>query len=44
LSGRHVTEQVLAAVAPAAVEVSVQAAGQAEAERDALDTLWHQRT
>lgn len=40
---RYVTEQVLAAIAPAAVEVSLQAAGQAEAERDALDTLWHQR-
>ncbi|WP_157892399.1 recombinase family protein [Frankia alni] len=40
---RYVTTQLLDAVAPAALEVSVQAAGQAEAERATLDTLWRQR-
>jgi DNA invertase Pin-like site-specific DNA recombinase len=39
----YVTEQVLAAVAPAAVEVSLTAAAQAEAERAAVDRLWRQR-
>src|SRR3954447_15444873 len=39
----YITEQVLAAVAPAALEVSLAAAGQAEAERAALDRLWRQR-
>jgi len=39
----HVTGQVLAAVAPAAVEVSIAAAAQAEAERASLDRLWRQR-
>jgi DNA invertase Pin-like site-specific DNA recombinase len=39
----YVTRQVLAAVAPAALEVSLSAAAQAEAERATLDTLWHQR-
>jgi hypothetical protein len=34
---------VLAAVAPAALEVSLAAADQAEAERAALDRLWRQR-
>jgi DNA invertase Pin-like site-specific DNA recombinase len=39
----YVTGQVLAAVAPAALEVSMAAAGQAEAERASLDRLWRQR-
>jgi len=39
----YVTDQVLAAIAPAALEVSLQAAGQAEAERATLDKLWRQR-
>ncbi len=39
----YVTGQVLAAVAPAALEVSMAAAGQAEAERASLDKLWRQR-
>src|SRR3954452_15833203 len=39
----YITEQVLAAVAPAALQVSLAAAGQAEAERAGLDRLWHQR-
>src|SRR2546430_9736880 len=39
----YVTGQVLAAVAPAALEVSLAAAGQAEAERAMLDKLWRQR-
>jgi DNA invertase Pin-like site-specific DNA recombinase len=39
----YVTGQVLAAVAPAALEVSMAAAAQAEAERDSLDRLWRQR-
>jgi hypothetical protein len=38
-----VTEQVLAALAPAAVEVSLQAAEQVTAERAELDKLWAQR-
>ena len=39
----YVTGQVLDAVAPAALEVSLAAAAQAEAERAMLDKLWHQR-
>ena len=39
----YVTRQVLAAVAPAALEVSLAAAAQAEAERAMLDKLWRQR-
>jgi hypothetical protein len=39
----YVTSQVLAAVAPAALEVSLAAAAQAEAERATMDTLWRQR-
>src|SRR5215467_14547628 len=39
----YVTGQVLAAVAPAALEVSIAAAAQAEAERASLDRLWRQR-
>ena len=39
----YVTGQVLEAVAPAALEVSLAAAGQAEAERAMLDKLWRQR-
>lgn len=39
----YVTGQVLAAVAPAALEVSLAAAAQAQAERASLDTLWRQR-
>jgi DNA invertase Pin-like site-specific DNA recombinase len=39
----YVTGQVLAAVAPAALEVSLAAAARAETERAALDTLWRQR-
>src|SRR5689334_12728338 len=39
----YVTGQVLQAVAPAALEVSLAAAAQAEAERATLDKLWRQR-
>jgi hypothetical protein len=39
----YVTGQVLAAVAPAALEVSLAAAARAEAERATLDKLWRQR-
>jgi DNA invertase Pin-like site-specific DNA recombinase len=39
----YVTGQVLEAVAPAALEVSMAAAGQAEDERAMLDKLWQQR-
>ena len=39
----YVTRQVLAAVAPAALEVSMAAAAQAEDERAMLDKLWRQR-
>src|SRR5262249_44455671 len=39
----YVTAQVLDAVAPAALEVSLAAAGQAEAERAMLDKLWRQK-
>jgi DNA invertase Pin-like site-specific DNA recombinase len=38
-----VTEQVLAALAPAAVEISLQAAQQVTAERAELEQLWAQR-
>ncbi|MGA5135319.1 recombinase family protein [Streptomyces olivoreticuli] len=38
-----VAEQVLAALTPAAVEVSLQAAGQVLAERAELEKLWSQR-
>jgi DNA invertase Pin-like site-specific DNA recombinase len=40
---RYITSQVLDAIAPAALEVSLHAAGQAEAERAELDKLWRQR-
>lgn len=39
----YVTAQALAAVAPAALEVSLHAASHAEAERADLDRLWCQR-
>lgn len=39
----YVTEQVLGAIAPAALEVSLRAADAAQAERDGIDTLWRQR-
>jgi DNA invertase Pin-like site-specific DNA recombinase len=39
----YVTSQVLDAVAPAALEVSLAAAAQAEDERAMLDKLWRQR-
>jgi DNA invertase Pin-like site-specific DNA recombinase len=39
----YVTGQVLDAVAPAALEVSMAAAAQAEGERAVLDKLWRQR-
>jgi len=39
----YLTAQVLSALAPAALEVSIQAAAQAEHERAGLDTLWRQR-
>lgn len=39
----YVTEQVLAAVAPAALDISIHAAAQAEAERATLDKHWRQR-
>jgi DNA invertase Pin-like site-specific DNA recombinase len=39
----YVTGQVLQAVAPAALEVSLAAAAQAEADRAMLDKLWRQR-
>jgi hypothetical protein len=38
-----VTEQVLAALAPAAVEISLQAAEQVTAERAELERIWQQR-
>src|SRR6266545_3056008 len=38
-----VTQQVLAALAPAAVEVSLQAAQQVTAERAELERIWQQR-
>src|SRR5689334_10913290 len=39
----YVAGQVLEAVAPAALEVSMAAAAQAEDERAMLDKLWQQR-
>ena len=39
----HVTGLLLAAVAPAALEVSLAAAGQAEAQRAQIDRIWRQR-
>src|SRR5262249_31626762 len=36
----HVTGLLLAAVAPAALEVSLAAAGQAEAQREQVDRIW----
>jgi DNA invertase Pin-like site-specific DNA recombinase len=39
----YIAGQVLQAVAPAALEVSMAAAAQAEAERTMLDKLWRQR-
>jgi hypothetical protein len=39
----HVTGLLLAAVAPAALEVSLAAAGQAEAQRAQVDRVWRQR-
>src|SRR5215210_1284345 len=40
---RFVRQQVLAALAPAALELSLAAASQVEQERAALDRLWRQR-
>ena len=40
---RHVTELVLAAITPAALQVSLHAAAQSEADRAQLDLLWRQR-
>ena len=40
---QFITAQVLAALQPAAVELSLQAATQLEADRQELDTLWQQR-
>jgi hypothetical protein len=39
----HVTGLLLAAMAPAALEVSLAAAGQAEAQRAQVDRIWRQR-
>ena len=39
----HVTTLLLQAVAPAALEVSLAAAGQAEAQRAQVDRIWRQR-
>jgi len=39
----QVTELLLAAMAPAALEVSLAAAGQVEAQRDQVDRIWRQR-
>jgi DNA invertase Pin-like site-specific DNA recombinase len=39
----HVTDLLLAAVAPAALEVSLAAAGQAGAQREQVDRIWRQR-
>jgi hypothetical protein len=39
----HVTGLLLAALAPAALEVSLAAAGQAEAQRAQVDRIWRQR-
>jgi len=40
---RYVTERALIAVTPAALQVSLHAAAQAEADRAGLDLLWRQR-
>jgi len=40
---RVVTQQVLAALQPAALELSLQAATQLEQERDQLNQIWQQR-
>lgn len=40
---QYVTAQVLTAIAPACIEVSLHAAEQAETERTTLDKLWRQR-
>jgi len=40
---QFVTQQALAALAPAALELSLAAAGQVERERAELDRLWRQR-
>jgi DNA invertase Pin-like site-specific DNA recombinase len=40
---RYVTGLLLAAMAPAALEVSLAAAGQAEAQRAQVDRIWRQR-
>jgi Recombinase zinc beta ribbon domain len=39
----HVTDLLLAAMAPAALEVSLAAAGQLEAQREQADRIWRQR-
>jgi hypothetical protein len=39
----YVAAQVLSAMTPAALEVSLRAAAHAEAERAELDALWHKR-
>ena len=39
----HIAGQLLAAMAPAALEVSLSAAGQAEAQRAQVDRIWQQR-
>jgi DNA invertase Pin-like site-specific DNA recombinase len=39
----HITEQVLGAIAPAALELSLAAAEQVEADRAAIDAIWRQR-
>jgi DNA invertase Pin-like site-specific DNA recombinase len=39
----HVTGLLLQAMAPAALEVSLAAAGQAEAQREQVDRIWRQR-
>jgi DNA invertase Pin-like site-specific DNA recombinase len=39
----HVTGLLLAAMVPAALEVSLAAAGQAEARREQVDRIWRQR-
>jgi len=39
----HVTGLLLAAVAPAALEVSLAAAGQVQAQREQVDRIWRQR-
>jgi hypothetical protein len=40
---RYVTDRVFAAITPAALQVSLHAAAQAEADRAQLDLLWRQR-